>query len=339
MLSVLLVVGALAGFAPPDETARVGRVELFGTGARGVAPLRAALDRFEGTTFALNERGVRSLRRQLSDRVASSTGHAPTDIETVCCDDGGAWTIYVGLADGSATPPLDPRPTGSAALPPALVQAHGALMDALGDAIRAGRPEEEHSSGYALGEDPELRRRQLSFRDQALAAADRLYEVLESSKDDEARAVAAQALGYVGPSERQVEALVRAARDAGEGTRNNAVRALGVLADSPLPLARAIPADPFIALLRSGQWTDRNKGLMVLTALSVPRPPALLERLRGECLADLVEMARWRGRGHADPARVLLGRAAGIPEERLSELVAAGDVEAIVAAAVGSAGR
>jgi hypothetical protein len=183
-----------------------------------------------------------------------------------------------------------------------------------------------------------VRRLQLLFRDRAMAAGDSVYEVLASSRHDKARAVAAQALGYVAPSERQIGALVRAVRDASEDTRNNAVRALGVLADSPLPLARAIPADPFVALLRSGHWTDRNKGLMVLTSLSEPRPAAILELLRAECLGDLVEMARWRFRGHADPARVLLGRVAGIPEERLRELVAAGDVDAIVAAAAAPAG-
>ena len=162
MLFIVLFAGALAA-ATPDETARVGRVELFGSGGRDVAPLRTALRAFEGTSFALNEHGVRSLRRQVSDRVTSGTGHAPTDVETVCCDEGGAWTVYVGLADGSAPPPLDPRPTGSATLPLALVQAYDAVVDALGEAVRAGRSGEEHDSGYALSVDPELRRRQLSL--------------------------------------------------------------------------------------------------------------------------------------------------------------------------------
>ncbi len=78
---------------------------------------------------------------------------------------------------------------------------------------------------------------------------------------------------------------------------------------------------------------------MVLMSLSEPRPPALLDRLRRESLADLVEMARWRDPGHAAPARLLLGRVAGLPEDRVRALTVAGDVEAIVAAALESAGR
>ncbi len=69
------------------------------------------------------------------------------------------------------------------------MQAYDAGTDALRVAVRAGRSGDEHATGYALGVDPELRRRQLSFRDQAVAAEERLYEVLASSGDDKARAV------------------------------------------------------------------------------------------------------------------------------------------------------
>jgi hypothetical protein len=41
-------------------------------------------------------------------------------------------------------------------------------------------------------------------------------------------------------------------------------------------------------------------------------------------------MARWRSRGHAGTARILLGRIAGIEEARLQQLVAGGEVEQIL---------
>jgi hypothetical protein len=205
-------------------------------------------------------------------------------------------------------------------------------MDAIEPAVRA-QATEDHAAGYALSSDPTLRARQLAFRDQAVAAGTLVCDVLAASRDDSERAIAAHALGYQATSEAQIAALVHAAADADEGTRNNAVRALGVIADSRLPLAGSVPPDPFVTLLRSGHWTDRNKGLMVLASLTTSRPPALLARLHREVGDDLVEMARWRERGHADPARLLLGRVAGLDEARLQRLIEEGDVEAIVSAA------
>jgi hypothetical protein len=35
----------------------------------------------------------------------------------------------------------------------------------------------------------------------------------------------------------------------------------------------------------------------------------------------LIEISKWRSVGHAIPARFVLGRIAGIPEERLQQLV------------------
>jgi hypothetical protein len=64
----------------------------------------------------------------------------------------------------------------------------------------------------------------------------------------------------------------------------------------------------------------------------VGRDPTLLARLRRpEVLERLIEMARWRT-GHAESARNLLGRIAGIEEDRLARLVAEGQVDEIIAA-------
>jgi hypothetical protein len=43
-------------------------------------------------------------------------------------------------------------------------------------------------------------------------------------------------------------------------------------------------------------------------------------------------MARWHSNGHANTARILLGRIAGIEEARLTKLAAAGNVEEIIKA-------
>jgi hypothetical protein len=85
-------------------------------------------------------------------------------------------------------------------------------------------------------------------------------------------------------------------------------------------------------MLNSGSWTDRNKAGFLLDELSKERDPKLLSQLRAHALDSLIEMARWRSRGHAGTARILLGRIAGIEETRLQKLVDAGEVEQILKA-------
>jgi hypothetical protein len=113
--------------------------------------------------------------------------------------------------------------------------------------------------------------------------------------------------------------------------RNNAVRALGVLAESNSSIAQQIPAEDFTLLLNSGNWTDRNKGSLLLGALTVRRDRKVLALIRARASDSLLEMARWREYGHAHYSRVLLGRIAGIEEKQLQKM-AHDDVNAIIAA-------
>ncbi|PYK08500.1 MAG: hypothetical protein DME65_13950 [Verrucomicrobia bacterium] len=85
-------------------------------------------------------------------------------------------------------------------------------------------------------------------------------------------------------------------------------------------------------MLSSGSWTDRNKAGFLLDELSKRRDAKLLSQLHSQALDSLIEMARWRSRGHADFARILLGRIAGIEETRLQQLVDAGQVDQIIQA-------
>jgi len=114
--------------------------------------------------------------------------------------------------------------------------------------------------------------------------------------------------------------------------RNDAIRALGVLAESSPKVASQIPPEGFVEMVSSGSWTDRNKAGFLLDELSQRRDPKLLRQLRLRSLESLIEMARWRGRGHADFARILLGRIAGIEESRLQQLMDAGQVDQIIKA-------
>jgi len=77
-------------------------------------------------------------------------------------------------------------------------------------------------------------------------------------------------LGYGRQSRGQIDALVKANLDPDDAVRNNAVRALWVLAGAKPDLALNIPLEPFIRLLRSGDWSDLAAQLR--WSKSAPRP-------------------------------------------------------------------
>jgi hypothetical protein len=126
---------------------------------------------------------------------------------------------------------------------------------------------------------------------------------------------------------------VRASRDPDDGVRNNATRALGVLLRSNHALASEVPPDSFIEMLNSGTWTDRNKGALLLAELTAGRNPGLLAKIRAAALDSLIEMASWRRPGHAGFSRIILGRVAGLPEDRVQKLNGNGPVDEILQAA------
>jgi hypothetical protein len=131
----------------------------------------------------------------------------------------------------------------------------------------------------------------------------------------------------------QNKALAEAVSDSDEEVRNNAVRALSVLAAARNGRPLAIDPQPFIALLFSGKWTDRNKGSLLLARLTEGRDPALLAALRNEALEPLVEGGSWSDSGHAGAFLMILGRIADIPEGKLQQMIAGSDSAAIISAA------
>jgi len=314
-----------------DEKMAIANIDLFGYGNLDVMKLRSVLPIQAGESIKQSEwSGYRS---KIEEAIRSETGKPPTDIALVCCNDQRNSMIYIGVAGTSSVAiQHKPAPTGKGRLPAAALKLSQETEEALRKAVLAGRTEQDHSNGYALSTDPELRAKELQIREYALGNEDLLRTVLSSSSDAEHRAIAAEFLGYVNVSARQIADLAEAGRDPDPGVRNNAVRALGVIASSSQQRAGMIPATPFIALLKSDKWVDRNKGGWLMINLTESRDPKLLKQLRTEAMGALVEMARWRFTGHAGFARRLLGRIAGIEEAKLDTLID-DQAEVIIAAA------
>lgn len=318
--------------ARADKTT-IANIDFFGYGHLDVMKLRSVLPIHPGESIQQSD--WTTYRSKIDEAIRSQTGRPPTDVARLCCDENGNSMIYIGVA-GTSSVKLQhkPAPTGEDRLPAAALKLSQEADEALNKAALAGRTQEDDSNGYALSADPELRAKELQIREFALANEALLRTVVSSSSNAEHRAIATQFLGYVNVSARQIADLTEAARDPDEGVRNNAVRALGVIASSSQQRASMIRARPFIALLKSDKWVDRNKGTWLLINLTQSRDPKLLKQLRQEAMDALVEMARWQFAGHASFARRLLGRLAGIEEAKLDTMVLQNDgAERIIVAA------
>lgn len=160
-----------------------------------------------------------------------------------------------------------------------------------------------------------------------------LIRVLRYSGSVHDRRVAGDAWGYANASKQQIEALTESASDSDDEVRNNATRSLSVLARGRSAIAKEIEPGKFIQMLNSDVWTDRNKGASLFMQLRAARDADLLRKIRSEALDSLIEMAQWRDSSHAYFSRVVLGRVAGMPEERLDKIAWTGPVTEIISAA------
>ncbi len=318
----LIAIAALTGTGHA-QSSRVGEIEFFGYTGLDLVAVRKAIPVHEGDKIPRSMNAVKGAAKQV-------TGVEPTDVGGVCCDARGMSMLYIGLGKSGGSHAYNPAPTGTSKFPKSVTKLYDQAMDVLLPVLQKGTVTEDDSKGYALFADPKLHSIQLAMRDYALGHESLILEVLESSSGGQQRIVAAELLGYAEQSKGQFDALAKAGYDANSTVRNNAVRALLVLAKSDPKVAAQIPAMQFIPMLHSGTWTDLNKGSWLLEALSAARDPKLLGALREEALDSLLEMARWRTPGHSYAARMILGRIAGIEEQRLVEMVEKGEVQTIL---------
>jgi hypothetical protein len=331
---VLLILVLLAPvISAQDKHNRIGEIDFYGYAGLDLDRIRTALPLREGDNLPSSDDDFFDAISRVRESVKRVIGKAATDVAPVCCDPQGNTIIYIGLPGSSIrNVPYNRAPKGRLRLPSKAVSLYEQTMEANTAAVRKGAAGEDDSKGYALSADPTLRAKELATREYATHHERLVLKVLNSSRHAEQRIAAAYFLGYAQQSRRQITALVRVSHDADETVRNNAVRALSVLAKSNPKVGAQMPTEGFVAMLSSGSWSDRNKAGWLLSELSTTRNRKLLEQLRGQALDSLIEMAHWRNYGHAYSSRILLGRIAGIEETRLQNLVDTGQVEQIVKA-------
>jgi hypothetical protein len=328
--TLLLIVVLFVATMGQDEARPVGSIDFFGYAGLNLDQIKASIPIHVGDRFP----GPLETVEGINKAVTSVIGRPPTDIASVCCDAQGNYMIYVGLPGASSKQPkLNLVPKGTTRFPQQVIDLYEQTMDASSAAVLRGNARDDNSKGYALSStDQALRDKQLAIRAYAIQHEKLIRAVLDSSSEARQRIVAAHFLGYARQSNQQITSLLRGSYDADETVRNNATRALGVLAESSPKVAARIPAGRFIEMLSSGTWSDRNKAVWVLNSLTRTRDPKLLAQLRSEALVSLIEMARWKSVGHASTARLLLARIAGVDDERATQLANMEDGEQVIKA-------
>jgi len=323
----------------PEEFPPLGTIDLYGNRTVSAAEIRGALPFHEGD--AMPEAAFETKKHAAKQKLEAIPGIKSAFLTRVCCTQDHKSMLYVGVEE-AVSPCLrfHPAPNGTVRLPTKMVKADHEVEAAWEKAILAGDAAEDDSQGHALGHDPGLRAAQLRYVTLAQAYRANLLDVLHNSADNRQRALAAEVLGYVKDKQAVVGDLVAAMCDPSPEVRNNAMRTLVVFARfAPKPPAAKIriPQRPFIELLNSCVWWDRNKSSAALAELTEQRDPALLAKMRKEALPSLMEMARWKDMGHAASSLLILGRIGGLSDEQMEKALETGDREAILEAA-GKAG-
>lgn len=307
----------------------IGIIDFYGLRSVTEQQVRAALQIKEGDSLSDEPKEARR-------RLEALPNVAQARLNLVCCETGKA-ILYVGIREkGSASLEFRPVPQGKAQLPQDVIQAGKDFQNAFMDAVLKGNAGEDDSQGHALMNDPSSRAVQKRFITFAARDLKLLRDVLHHSSDAEQRALAAEIIAYAANKQAVVTDLVEALRDSAGGVRNNAMRALEVMAElerQPAKQRVRIPVRPFVEMLNSIEWTDHNKSSLALLKLTEKRDPAVLSQLRQQALLSLVEMAGWKSPGHANAPFVVLGRVAGFSEQEIVEAWEHGERRAFIALA------
>jgi hypothetical protein len=224
-------------------------------------------------------------------------------------------------------------PSGSVRLPADMVATGTRLDAAMLSAVKRGVASEDGSRGYSLAADSAARAVQEEFLQIAARRFDTLVAVLHNSADAEQRTLAAEIIAYGPQRPRVVRELLYAVGDPNDGVRNAATRALALLAEWSNKNPQAgivIPAEPFINLLNSVSWTDRNKGAFVLFPLTASRDSALLRQLRTRAAQSLLEMSQWSSSAHAFFPLLILARVAGLDDGEAFQALQSGQRAAFI---------
>ncbi len=309
LAAMTLVLALPVCSAAQDMT--IHTIDVFGAWTVTPEDVRAAFGLQPGDPLDFDQEAAAARVRQLD-------GIVDVEISTIRSAEG--VSLFVGVTEED-TPPLllRPAPTGMARVPDEIHEQVDALLNQLERAARSGVFEEDASAGHAISAFPAARVHQLQLIPLATDNLEVLRQALGDSRFPRERRAAALAIGYASDKRTIVPDLIMASTDPDEEVRNYALRTLAIIAgysNANPELRITVDPRPFVQMLDSPVWTDRNKATAVLVSLTETRDARLLDLLREESLPALYEMALWHT-GHAIPAVLILGRMAGLDDTRV----------------------
>jgi hypothetical protein len=242
--------------------------------------------------------------------------------------------LYIGIRE-SGNPALKFRaaPKGVIRLSDEIVKLGKDFSEARYRAVQKGDTAEDTDEGHSLMKNVEARAIQQKFIPVAGKNLNLLRRVLRESDKAEQRSLAAEVIAYYPNKAEIVGDLIDAMKDTDSNVRNNAMRALALVTryDFAHPEKNIkVSFAPFVDMLNSIEWTDRNKSSLVLSELTEKRDARLLKLLRRKTLASLMEMARWKNEAHAAMPFFILGRVAGFSDDRIGRALMTGRREELI---------
>jgi len=302
------------------QTSKIGVIDFYGS-VSNEKELRKCLPFIEKEVVKfLNEADAPKAKTEIIDCLLKQPGIKQANVNFVCCyGKENEWMVYVGVESKSKDKELDTK-TNDIKLTPEIKVLYDSLMKQLFIAVQKGEASEDRSSGHSLFGYSPARKLQEEFIPYANNNLSLLQDVLKTSRYIEQREVAATVIAYYHDKSVIVNDLLDAVSDSDEDVRNNAVRAIGIIADyseSHPELKIEIPATQFINMINSISWTDRNKSSFVLESLTRNRDEQLLKQLKQQALKPITDMAKWKSEGHAMLAFMMLGRIAGWSDQEI----------------------
>lgn len=307
------------------QTFKIGTIEVYGNRSTAASSVLNRLNFKEGDS--INAAGFD--KEKIASSIQQTGGINAVTINPVCCNANNDLMIYIGIEEpGAEVLHYRAAPAKDIKLPDEMLASYRREDSLSQIAVEAGQTAEDDSLGYALMNYPPARKEQLAFVEYAAKQFALVADVLKNSGDATQRAAASVIIAYGTNKTEVINNLMLAVTDADETVRNNAVRALGILAAyarlNP-KLQLRISAEPFIKMLNSVVWTDRNKGSAILMQLTTSRNQQLLSAIKKKALLSVIEMAEWKDRNHAIFAFFILGRMAGVSETELAETIGSKD--------------
>jgi hypothetical protein len=289
-------------------------VDLYGNYTIPAATIRSRLGLTQGDT--LNAVNTDSFTKKLK----SLPGVHDASTSLICCDQvTGGVILFIGIAESDKYIfSYHQAPAKKIELPAEITATSQLLQDVKYKAALKGNTMEDNSMGHTLSDDSTARKLQLKYVEYARRYMPQLKEVLYQSSNPWQRSLATEIIAYTDDKKMVVTDLLYVLQDPDEGVRNNAARALGVMGSYGNEHPEAginIPAAPFMNMLHSAVWTDRNKASWTLLSLTQKRDPALLKALKQDCLPALAEMAAWKSSMHALANYFIVARMAGVSDD------------------------